>query len=152
MFEERRTAPEYSARRIVYVIGPDESIRKSVRALLGTLEVDVATFASAEEFLKGFDPCPADCVITEARLPGISGLDLQRSLTRSVPDLPVIILDGRSDIRRAADFSSEGAFDIVEKPFADPTLLRLVSQALSKAIARTAGCAERGMILDRQGQ
>jgi FixJ family two-component response regulator len=139
MVEGDRAASEREARRVVYVVDPDESIRRSMRALLGTLDVQVATFASAEDFLEGFEPRSAGCVITEALLPGLSGLDLQQSLAATASDVPIIILVSRANTRTAACAMSKGALDCIEKPFVDPRLLSRVREALARTTVRSSG-------------
>jgi len=116
----------------VFVIDPDAESRSALTALVrGLTDVQVIGLSSAEEFLAYPRVEPPACVITDVRLPGISGLDLQRRLLeRESPRLPMLIVGGHGDIRSAVHAVRLGAVDFIEKPVVGRVLLRAVSGAL----------------------
>jgi FixJ family two-component response regulator len=122
---------ETVSRPTVYVIDGDAGVRESLEVLLRTLGLDTRLFSAAEDFLAVYDGASGACLITEADLSGMSGLDLQEWLRTSSPSLPVIILAGRSEVRFAVRAIRSGAVDYLEKPVADRVLLSRVRQALN---------------------
>jgi FixJ family two-component response regulator len=116
----------------VVVVDDDESVRRALRRLIRAAGFAVATYGSAEEFLAARDHS-AGCLILDVRLPGMSGLDLQRLLVDSGRDVAVILITAHEDqtVRRAG--LGAGAVDFIAKPFARERLL----EAVAKAIARS---------------
>jgi FixJ family two-component response regulator len=117
----------------VAVIDDDESVRKALRRVFRSAGFAVATYGSAEEYLAARDRS-ADCLILDVRLPGMSGLELQRLLTASGHDLAIVMMTAHEDqgVRGAA--LGAGAVDFIAKPFARDRLL----DAVAKAMARSA--------------
>ena len=113
-------------RPVVAVIDADTTTRHMLRALLSVLDVRVELYDSAESFLADSDAAPA-CVVIDARLPGMSGLQLLRQL-RSGGDVPVILLASEPDVPIAVEAMRHGATDFIEKSRMDVALLRRVSQ------------------------
>lgn len=129
-------------RPTVFVADDDEAVLDSLRLLLESSGLTVACFASGEALLTalgegGAAPTP-DCAVVDVRLPGLSGLELQQQLRQSERDLPVILITGHGDIEMAVRAIKAGAFDFIEKPFADSRLLDSIAAA-------TAGAARRRM-------
>ncbi|MBT3360276.1 MAG: response regulator [Rhodospirillales bacterium] len=117
---------------VVYVVDDDNAVRHSLEWLLGDGDFDVVSFSSANEFLEKMDPTQPGCLVVDVRMPGMSGLELQRELKARAIDLPVIIITGHSDQNMARRALSAGAMDFLEKPLDDTMLLTLVRKALGK--------------------
>ena len=117
----------------VYVIDDDEAVRASLDWLICSVRLPVRTFASAREFLDAYQPDQQGCVVVDVRMPGMSGLELQRNLAEVSGQLPVIIITGHGDIHMAVDAMKAGAFDFIEKPFDEQLLLDLVQKAVEKS-------------------
>ncbi|HEY1376311.1 MAG TPA: response regulator [Gemmataceae bacterium] len=115
----------------VVVIDDDESVRKALRRLIRSVGLAVTTHASAEEFLAGGGP-PPGCLILDVRLPGMSGLDLQRLLADSGRDVAVVVITAHEDqaVRRTA--LGAGAVDFIAKPFGRDRLLGAVAKAMAR--------------------
>jgi two-component system response regulator FixJ len=116
----------------VALIEDDEAALDSLRLLLESRGFSVRGFASAEAFLASMpdDGAPA-CIISDVRLPGLSGLDLQRALKAEGRDMPVILITGHGDIAMAVTAMKEGAFDFVEKPYDVERLIAGIGKALA---------------------
>lgn len=142
-------APAAAAQPVVFVVDDDEAVRRSLCWLLGSADLRAEAFASAPEFLDSVTSAHAGCVVTDVRMPGPSGLDLQDELARRGIDLPVILVTGHGDVRMAVRAMKAGAFDFVEKPFDDRTLLDLVQRAVAKNLADRRTQAERGDVRAR---
>lgn len=119
--------------RIVYVVDDDPAMRHSLSWLIGALGVTVETFASGEAFLRAVRPdCPG-CLVTDVRMPGMSGLELQDTLSRAGSLLAVVVVTGHADVPMAARAFRAGAVDFIEKPFNNQMLLERVHEALEKS-------------------
>jgi FixJ family two-component response regulator len=114
----------------VCVVDGDAGVREGLKSLLGTLGLRVATFRSAEELLDCVERHRPQCIITEVQLPGMSGLDLQRRLVASAPDVPVIVLAANADVPMAVRAMHLGAIDFIEKPFIARIVVARVCEAL----------------------
>jgi two-component system, LuxR family, response regulator FixJ len=118
----------------VCLIDDDEAVRDSVGLLLENHEFQVASFGSAEEFLNqmedGLDPA---CVVSDVKMPGLSGIDLQRLLTEQQAKVPLILITGHGDIDMAVAAVKAGAHDFIEKPFDDQRLLESIQSAVDAA-------------------
>lgn len=124
---------------VVYIVDDDQAVRHSLEWLLGSGDFNILSFASANEFLDVIDPAIPGCLVVDVRMPGMSGLELQRELTARGIDIPVIIITGHSDRHMAQRAKSAGALDFLEKPLDDQTLMDLVQKALGKdAVDETA--------------
>jgi two-component system response regulator FixJ len=113
----------------VYVIDDDEAVRLSIQFLLETEGFRVASYEGAESFLSKSPP-PAGCIITDFRMPGLDGLELQTLLREREIHLPLIMMTGFGDVPVAVRALKGGAIDFLEKPFADDALLTAVRKAL----------------------
>ena len=115
----------------VCVIDDDEAVRDSVGLLLENHELPVASFATAEAFLSemenGLKPA---CVVSDVKMPGLSGIDLQRVLSEQQARVPLILITGHGDIAMAVAAVKAGAHDFIEKPFDDHRLLDSIANAL----------------------
>jgi two-component system response regulator FixJ len=118
----------------VCLIDDDEAVRDSVGLLLENHEFKVSSFGSAEEFLSRMeDGLQPACVVSDVKMPGLSGLDLQRLLTEQQARAPLILITGHGDIAMAVAAVKAGAHDFLEKPFDDQTLLESINSALDEA-------------------
>jgi FixJ family two-component response regulator len=117
---------------MVFVIDDDESIRESLRSLLRSVGLGVETFASAHEFLQSTRPDVPACLILDVRMPGLSGLDLQRELAEANIHIPIIFITGHGDIPMSVRAMKAGAVEFLTKPFRDQDLLDAIQQALER--------------------
>jgi FixJ family two-component response regulator len=119
---------------MVYVVDDDEAVREAMGALLGSVNLAHCSFASAEEFLARADRDMRGCVLLDVRMPGMSGLELQRKLKEIGVVMPVIIITGHGDVPMAVRAMKTGAVDFIEKPFNEQQLLDRVQACLKNDI------------------
>jgi two-component system response regulator FixJ len=124
---------------IVHVIDDDADVRQSLAFLLSTAGLAVRVHESADAFLKVLSEVQEGCIVTDVRMPGIDGIELQRRLVKAGIGLPLIVMTGHGDIALAVEAMKAGAIDFIEKPFNDEVLLAAIKTALS----RRAGDRER---------
>ena len=117
---------------LVHVIDDDEASRQSLAFLLQTAKIDVETHASAAIFLDRLPGLSAGCIVTDVRMPGLSGIDLLRRLRELNIAAPVIVMTGHGDVALAVEAMKIGAVDFFEKPFDDEALLASVRTALQQ--------------------
>ena len=117
---------------VVYIVDDDISVRDAVSNLLRTVGLKVETFATAQEFLARSGPETPRCLVLDVRLPGFSGLDLQRHLTQANLDIPIIFITAHGDIRMSVQAMKAGAVEFLAKPFRDQDLLDAVMQAIDR--------------------
>lgn len=117
---------------IVYVIDDDDAVRHSLEFLLKTAGIEVRGFESAKAFLEMLPQIKTGCIITDVRMPEITGIDLLRRVKESGLDIPVIVITGHGEISLAVEAMKIGAVDFLEKPFDDDLLLASVRSALNK--------------------
>jgi two-component system, LuxR family, response regulator FixJ len=116
---------------LVHVVDDDEAVRDSLKLLLESAGLSVRTYDSAATFLTALPTLAAGCVLTDVRMPGLDGLELQRRLADLGVRLPVIVMTGHGDVPIAVEALKAGAADFLEKPFDDTQLLTAVSSALA---------------------
>lgn len=116
---------------IVHVIDDDEAMRESLAFLFKSAKIPVQVFDSAASFLDRFAEIKPGCVITDVRMPGMSGIDLLKRLRELKSDLPVIVITGHGDVPLAVEAMKYGAADFFEKPFDDDILIDAVRLALT---------------------
>lgn len=115
---------------VVFVVDDDSSMRTAISRLLASVGLPVQDFASAEEFLARLKCSPAGCLILDVRMPGCSGLDLQRRLIEEGYELPVIFISAHADVAVTVRAMRAGALQVFTKPFDDQALLDTVYEAL----------------------
>jgi FixJ family two-component response regulator len=118
-------------RETVFVVDDDPSVRDALSLLLSLHGYATATFASAEDFLAALQTDWRGCVVLDIRMPGLSGLDLQRQLLAKRPKLPVIVITAHGDVAAARQAFLADAIDFIEKPFDSEQLLAAVQTALA---------------------
>ncbi|HYX03418.1 MAG TPA: response regulator FixJ [Reyranella sp.] len=139
--------------QVVHVIDDDVAVRQSLAFLLSTEGFAVRVYDSAVAFLKELPQAQAGCVVTDIRMPDMSGLDLQRHLRETKSGFPVIVITGHGDVPLAVEAMKAGAVDFIEKPFEDEVLLSAIRVALSRNVkdserlARVAAIRERLSLL-----
>ena len=138
-----------SDKAIVHVIDDDDAVRESLAFLLGTAGIDVKTYESAVAFLDVAPEVKLGCVITDVRMPELSGVDLLRRLQELKLGVPVIVITGHGDVPLAVEAMKIGAVDFLEKPFDDEVLLASVRSALNQLDRDSKRQAERGEIEGR---
>jgi two-component system response regulator FixJ len=134
---------------IVYVIDDDDALRESLAFLLGTAQFSVQSFASAKEFLETLPAVKKGCIITDVRMPDLSGIDLLRRLNDMKVTLPVIVVTGHGDVALAVEAMKIGAIDFLEKPVNDEVLLASVNLALQQQDGQAKRHIERAEIESR---
>jgi FixJ family two-component response regulator len=115
---------------VVYVVDDNAPVREAVTGLLKSVGLRVEAFGSAQEFLAGERRDAPSCLVLDVRLPGLSGLDLQRELAGTDAHIPVIFITGHGDIPMSVRAMKAGAVEFLTKPFRDQDLLDAISQAL----------------------
>ena len=117
---------------IVFVVDDDESVRQSLKNLIGSVGLKVQAFASAQEFLRSQLTDVPGCLVLDVRLPGLSGLDLQKRMVEAGMEMPIIFITGHGDIPMTVRAIKAGAVEFLTKPFRDQDLLDAIQQALER--------------------
>jgi FixJ family two-component response regulator len=120
----------------VLVVDDDPNLRASIARLLRSVDIDVKLFESVSDFLKSASPDGPTCLVLDVRLPGGSGLDLQRELTAAHRGIPIIFITGHGDIPMTVQAMKGGAIEFLTKPFRDQDLLDAIRIGLSMDLAR----------------
>jgi two-component system response regulator FixJ len=134
---------------VVHVIDDDEALRDSLTFLLRTAGLQVQAHASASAFLAVLPAADLACIVTDVRMPGMSGIDLLRRLKELGISVPVIVVTGHGDVPLAVEAMKYGAADFLEKPFDDEVLLASVRSALRQRAGEAKHQAERAEIESR---
>jgi FixJ family two-component response regulator len=122
----------------VYAVDDDRMVLELLRDLLATVNVQVAEYSSAKNFLAAYRPQPCECLVCDLRMPDIDGLALQRELNALPAAPPIIFLTGFAEVSAAVEAMRHGAFDFLEKPFSPQALLGRVQAALEVSKSRHA--------------
>src|SRR6267143_791629 len=122
--------PEKKA--IVFVVDDDVSVREGLGSLIRSAGLRVETFASAQKFLDSPRSDVASCLVLDVRLPGLSGLDLQKRMAQANIEIPIIFITGHGDIPMTVQAMKAGAVEFLTKPFRDQDLLDAIQQALER--------------------
>jgi two-component system, LuxR family, response regulator FixJ len=130
----------------VHIIDDDDAVRDSLTFLLNTAGIEVRSHPSAAAFLDALAGAQLKCVITDVRMPGMSGIDLLRRLRELKIDVPVIVITGHGDVPLAVEAMKIGAADFLEKPFDDDALLASVRAALARQDGDAKRSSERADI------
>ena len=116
----------------VFVIDDDASVREALSSLIRSVGLHVEIFPSAQEFLRHERPDAPACLVLDIRLPGLSGMELQRELTQSGIHIPIIFITGHGDIPMSVRATKAGAVEFLTKPFRERDLLRAIEQAIER--------------------
>jgi FixJ family two-component response regulator len=130
---------------VVFVIDDDASVRDAIQSLMRSVGLHVESYASAQEFLRGKRPDLPGCIVLDVRLPGFSGLELQRKLADADILIPIVFMTGHRDIPMSVKAMKAGAVEFLTQPFRDQDLLDAIQQALERDRAAR---LERGLVED----
>ncbi len=117
---------------VIYVIDDDDAVRQSIEFSMKTVGITVHGFDSGKAFFEALPGIEHGCVVTDVRMPEITGIDVLRKVSETKPDLPVIVITGHGDVPLAVEAMKLGAVDFLEKPFDDDLLIESVRAALSR--------------------
>jgi RNA polymerase sigma factor (sigma-70 family) len=134
---------------IVFVVDDDPSVRSAIKRLIGSMGLQVELFGSAQEFLASKLPNVPSCLVLDVRLPGISGLNLQRQLAKANIQIPIIFITAHGDITMTVRAMKAGAVEFLAKPFRDQDLLDAIQLALERDRNRRQQEAELAVLRDR---
>lgn len=131
----------------VLIIDDEQSVRQSLSAVLATYGFKTATCSRAKDAIESIQASVPDCVVLDVRMPGMSGLALQRVLAQTAANLPVIMITGHADIAMAVHAMRNGAYDFIEKPVDDEQLVASINAAIDqKKNASRAGPDEQSLL------
>ena len=116
---------------LISVVDDDESLRESLEGLLKSLGYGVEVFSSADNFLSSKALAKTNCLVLDVRMPGMSGLELQRELTGQRAKIPIIFITAHGDEDVVSRVITDGSVDCLLKPFSEDSLLNAISLALS---------------------
>jgi FixJ family two-component response regulator len=150
-FEGRRGGGLMVADVTVFVVEDDASLRASLQDLLQSVGLPVVAFASTQEFLRRPHPDVPGCLVLDVRLPGLSGLELQKQLAAVDRDLPIIFITGHGDIPMSVQAMKAEAVEFLTKPFRDQALLDAIQQALARDRQAREQRAQREALRRRYG-
>jgi len=134
---------------LVFVVEDDASMRNALKNLLRSDGLEARLFASAPEFLEGDRPDLPSCLIVDVRLPGMSGLDLQRELAAANNHIPIIFITAHGDIPMSVRAMKAGAVEFLTKPFRDQDLLDAIQVSLAQDRARRQEASESAALHKR---
>jgi FixJ family two-component response regulator len=120
------------ANATVFVVDDDAATRDSLNDLIRSVGLRVELYASAQDFLRSERPDVPGCLVLDVRMPGLSGLDLQRRLTEAGVSMPIIFISGHGDVPMTVRALKAGALEFLTKPFRDQDLLDAIQQALDR--------------------
>ncbi len=139
--------------QVVFVVDDDEAVRDSVAMLLASAGLVCETYDSALAFLGALDACPAraeaGCIVLDVRMPGMSGLELQRELNSRHVGTPIVFVTGYGDVPMAVEAMKRGAADFIAKPFAGEELIERVRAAVAASADQRAASQEIASIRER---
>lgn len=138
-----------SSEATVFIVDDDEAVRDSLGLLLRSVGYRARCYASAKDFLKAFDPRDYGCLVLDIRMPGMTGLELQKHLSEIGCNIPIVFITGHGDIPMAVEAVRLGAVDFLQKPFEDQELVDRINDAMKQAAEQREGELERLEILDR---
>ena len=136
----------------ISVLEDQPAVRDSLKVLLGTYGFAVETYATAASFLDRADPQRPGCLVADVRMPGMTGIELQRELTRQGNPMPVIVITGHGDVPMAVEAMKAGAMDFLEKPLNDEVLVRSIRAAMERDERSRAEGQELSRLSERLGR
>ncbi|MFK4810389.1 response regulator transcription factor [Devosia sp. ZW T5_3] len=123
---------------VVHIVDDDDSLRRALANLFGSVGLGARTYGSAQEFLGNFDDLAPGCIVLDVRLPGKNGIALHEQMAGLGIHLPVIMITGHGDIPMSVRAMKAGALDFLPKPFRDQDLLDAVDRAIQRDLERRA--------------
>lgn len=137
---------------VVYIVDDDPAVRDSVGFLVSSVGYKFVACASGQELLEHFDDMGQSCIVLDVRLPGVSGLEVQRELQERGSSAGIIFITGHGDVPKAVRAMRSGAIDFLEKPFDDQVLLDRISDALASSAALLARRVKQARIERKLGE
>jgi len=134
---------------IVFVVDDDAAVRRALERLIKSVGLAVETFASAQEFLRRDPPDGPACVVTDVRMPGLSGLDLQKELAEADLSMPIVFMTGHGTVPMSVRAMKAGAVDFLQKPVDEQVLLDAIHQALERGSREQEESAQHAEIQQR---
>ncbi|MBC8356796.1 MAG: response regulator transcription factor [Planctomycetes bacterium] len=122
--------PVANAQSSVFVVDDDPEFRESVSLLLASVKLNAEVFNSAEDFVANYDQDRGGCLVSDIRMPGMSGLELQKWMADNQIKLPIILVTAHAEVPMAVEAMRAGAVDFIQKPYSPQQLLERVHQAL----------------------
>ena len=117
---------------IVFVVDDDESVREALAGLIRSAGLSVEVFVSAQEFLARPRVNAPSCLVLDVRLPGLSGLDLQRRMAEAHAEIPIVFITGHGDVPTTVKAMKAGAVEFLTKPLVDTDVLGAIQQAIDR--------------------
>ena len=117
---------------LVFVVDDDAAMRRSLEDLMSSVGLEVEGFPSAQEFLRHKRPDVPGCLVLDVRMPGLSGLDLQKRMVEAALEIPIIFITGHGDIPMSVKAMKAGAVEFLTKPFRDQDLLDAIQLAIER--------------------
>lgn len=133
----------------VYIVEDDDAVRDSLQMVLESVGYATRAFSSATEFLDHYDSALSGCIVLDIRMPGMSGMELQRKLNERNSILPIIFVTGHGDVPMAVEAMQQGAIDFVQKPYREQELLEKVERALALERESRDSLAQKRTIQER---
>jgi FixJ family two-component response regulator len=124
--------PVLESKAIVFVVDDDVSMRESLESLIRSVGFKVETFATAQDFLARRRKDVPNCLVLDVRLPGLSGLDLQKRIAEANSEIPIVFITGHGDVPTSVRAMKAGAVEFLMKPFSDRDLLEAIQQAIKR--------------------
>lgn len=118
----------------VFIVDDDDAVRRFLTGLIQSIDLKVEAYASAKDFLDAYEPGRPGCLLLDVRMPGMSGLELQRELSERSIALQVVILTGHGNVPVAVQAMKAGAVDFIEKPFNNELLLDRIQRAVAQSL------------------
>lgn len=145
--------PQVDRAQTVHIIDDDGLVLHSVELFLETAGFETKSYKSAQEFVGVLDKTTRGCIVTDVRMPEMSGIDLLIKLHQSGLTLPVIVMTGHADVALAVHAMKQGAFDFIEKPFHAESLIAAVKRALDRSNGSSkASNARLAMLSSRENE
>jgi two-component system response regulator FixJ len=143
--------------RIIHIVDDDEAVRQSLAFLLGSAGLAVRLYDSATAFLADLPSVKGGCLVTDMRMPGMTGLELLHALKAKACTIPAIVITGHGDVPLAVEAMKAGAVDFIEKPFDQEAILTAVKAALERGGGmenrqKTAVAAKLASLSERERQ
>ena len=129
-------APQPEDNSTVFVVDDDPEVRTGLQQLLDAIEIPVRTYSSAQQFLDSVTPDQPGCVVTDIRMPGMTGIELQKALQDRGVHLPVIVITAYGDVSLTVEAFHGGAIDFLQKPYRPQHMISRIREALARDRAR----------------
>ena len=140
-----------SQKPLVFVVDDDASIRRALARLIRSMDIETETFELAQEVIDRLSVVTPGCILLDVRMPGLSGLELQRDLSARGVRTPVVFITGHGDIPTSVNAMKAGACDFLTKPLDEHNILAAIQQALALDTRRRAEQSEQDAVIARVG-